>query len=162
MQLQNLLQHKKDSQILVNGHIYKIAHDLVIRDDAGNAVDVPKEDAERLLANRDAWRPVGVPKTPREVQKGTMKLITATGDLIEAPKPVEVEKPAVVAPVTAPIVETKPQEDPPIPGKGEDWADPDAMYSMKWLLACAKAYKIKKPGKDKAVLVEQIKAAMYE
>jgi len=158
MQLQNRIPHKKNSQVMVNGNIYKIANDLVIRDDAGNPVDVPKADAERLLANRDAWQVMGVPKAPREVLKGTMKLITSTGAIIEPPKPVDVEKPAVV---TA-TVETKPQEDPPIPAKGEDWADPDAMYSMKWLLACAKAYKIKYNGKDKAVLVEKIKAAMYE
>lgn len=179
MQLQNLLSHKKNTSICVNGHIYKIAQDLVIRDDAGNVVDVPQLDAEALLGNKSAWRPVGAPKPDRSALKGTMRLVTASGQLIaprEAPvspedRTADATKPAMEVSATIAAVdqfeaqkrgETPEPKEPPTPKGDEEWADPKESYSLTWLRACAKAYKVKYPGKDKALLVEKIKAAMYE
>jgi hypothetical protein len=165
MQLQNLLQHKKGTSISVNGHVYHIALDLIIRDAAGNAVDVPTIDADKLLKNPDAWRPLQATKAvpARATVKAGLKVILNDGTQV-APAS---ELPAlpVARPVEAPAVETKPQADPPIPKAGEDWADPQELYSLGWLQACAKAYKCNVPrnkSKDKAALVEKIKAAMYE
>jgi hypothetical protein len=176
MQLQNLLVHKKNTTLCVNGHIYRIADDLVIRDEKGNAVDVPQVDADRLLANKTAWRPVGAPKPDRSAYKGTMKLVTATGQIIPPPPPPETRvadatKPAMEVSATIAAVdqfeaqkrgEVAEPKDPPTPKGDEEWDDPKESYSLTWLRACAKAYKVKYHGKDKALLVEKIKAAMYE
>lgn len=181
MQLQNLLTHKKNTAICVNGHIYKIAQDLVIRDDAGNAVDVPQSDAEALLGNKSAWRPVGAAKPDRASMKGTMRLVTASGQLIEPPvtpvgpmdRVADATKPAMEVSATIAVVdqfEAKKRgevsehkyQDPPIPKGAEEWADPQEYYSLRWLRSCAKAYKVRYGGKDKSILVEKIKAAMFE
>jgi len=166
MQLQNLLQHKKGTSISVNGHVYKIGLDLVIRDDAGNALDVPTIDAEKLLKNPDAWRPLQAAKAvpARATVKAGLKVILEDGTQVAPTAPVACPVPTASVTVTAPA-ESKPQEDPPIPAAGEDWSDPDEMYSLSWLQACAKAYKCNIPrnkNKDKAALVEKIKTAMYE
>ena len=162
MQLQNLLQHKKGTSISVNGHVYKIGLDLVIRDDAGNAVDVPQIDADKLLCNPDAWRPlhVATAKHSRQEAKLGLKVVMSDGSQV-APAAV------AITPALPPQVAVAPEKDiptdPPIPKAGEDWADPSDAYSLEWLQACAKAYKVKVPkGKDKAALVEKIKDAMYE
>lgn len=175
MQLQNLLPHKKNTTVCVNGHVYAIAQDLIIRDPAGNAVDVPQEDAAKLLANAEAWRAVGATpavKATREEAKAGLKLVLADGTQVapegraeDATKPA-MEVSAVVAAQDAFEAKKKGElpepKDPPIPKAGEEWADPLPSYSLEWLQACAKAYKVKYKGKDKAALVEKIKDAMYE
>jgi len=172
MELQNLLFHKKNTAVSVNGHIYKIAHDLVIRDEEGKAVDVPQADGELLLANKTAWRLANAPKPDRSAHKGTIKLITATGEVIPPPSRLDdVTKPAIEVSATIAAVdqfeakkrgEVDDGKDPVIPKGNAEWADPKASYSLNWLRACAKAYKVKYVGKDKASLVAKIKEAMYE
>ena len=175
MHLQNQLPHKKNTAVCVNGHIYKIAHDRVIRDDAGNPVDVPPDDAKELLANAEAWSVMGAtPAKPGHAEaKAGLKVLMPDGSAVTPPvraddatRPAQ-EVSAVMAAQDA--FEAKKQadapapKDPPIPKAGEDWADPLPEYSMAWLQACAKAYKVKIPkSKDKAALIEKIKAAMYE
>jgi hypothetical protein len=178
MQLKNLLSYKKNTGVCVNGHVYQIAQDLVIRDEKGEAVDVPQADATKLLLNTDAWRQVGAAevKKDRAAAKAGLQVVLADGSVVPpAPKaethptlageaPVSAQTVAE-APKAAGPVETKPQTDPPIPEKGEDWADPSTDYSLEWLQACAKAYKChipKNKSNDKALLVEKIDAAMYE
>lgn len=180
MLLQNLLQHMKGKGVLVNGHVYKISSDLVVRDDAGKPLDIPEADAQKLLGNPKAWavyNPNAAPKiVARAVEVPRIQLVTSTGDVIPPPpKSTDQTKPdlgagAVMAAQDAfeakkqgdlpppPPVEKK---DPPIPKDGEEWADPSPEHSMEWLQACAKAYRIRYKGKDKSVLVEKIKAAMY-
>jgi len=173
MKLQNLLQHKKGTSICVNGHVYKIGLDLVIRDDAGNALDVPQIDADKLLANPEAWRPLNsvTAKPARAEAKAGLKVVLADGTRVvpvraeDATKPAQ-EVSAVMAAQDAfeakKMADEPTPKDPPMPKKGEDWADPEVAYSLAWLQACAMAYKIKTRGKDKATLVEKIKSAMYE
>jgi hypothetical protein len=178
MQLRNLLKHKTNTSVCVNGHVYKIAQDLVIRDEKGEPVDVPQADAAKLLLNTDAWRQVGAveAKANRAAAKAGLQVVLADGSVVPpAPKvetPPTLASEAVVSAQTVPeapkseaLAETKPQADPPIPEKGGDWADPSEDYSLEWLQACAKAYKCNIPKnkhKDKATLVEKITAAMYE
>jgi len=161
MFLQNLIYEKKNTRVMVNGNIYCIAHDRVIRDEAGNPVDVPEIDAKKLLVNKGTWSLMGTAKPVKPTEKPTVKLITATGAVID-PKKVEVPQ---ETPKTAPLATVKATEaivDPIIPKKGDEWADPDVKFSMDWLQACAKAYGVKYKGKDKAVLVEKIKTEMYD
>lgn len=173
MQLQNLLQHKRNTAVCVNGHVYKIAQDLVIRDDQGNPLDVPEADAAKLLGNKEAWRPLGAPPPKREEAKAQLKVILEDGSVVApASRAEDVTKPAMevsAAMAAQDAFEAKKQvdapvsKDPPIPAKEEDWADPSEACSMEWLTACAKAYKIKLKSKDdKAAMVKKIKAAMYE
>ena len=173
MKLQNLLQHKKGTSVCVNGHVYKIGLDLVIRDEAGNALDVPQIDADKLLGNPEAWRPLNVAtaKPARAEAKAGLKVVLADGTQVVPARSEDVTKPAqevsaVMAAQDAFEVKKMAEEptpkDPPMPKKGEDWADPEVGYSLAWLQACATAYKIKTKGKDKAALVEKIKSAMYE
>lgn len=174
MKLQNLLQHKKGTSICVNGHVYKIGLDLIIRDDAGNALDVPQIDADKLLSNPEAWRPLDVAtaKPARAEAKAGLKVVLGDGTQVAPVRADNVAKPVqevLTAPKSVSEVKVKAEEptpkDPPMPNKGEDWADPEVGYSLAWLQACAKAYKCNIPrnkNKDKAALVEKIKAAMYE
>jgi len=177
MKLQNLLSHKKNTAVLVNGTIYKIAHDHIIRDEQGNVLDVCEKDAKKLLANKLVWRELEDAET-KEVKKdkiGMQKIVSretkqVTND--EKTKPeIEVSqvmaaqegelesKPTVNEPITTPV---KTQNgDPPIPKGEEEWADPSDKYSMNWLQKCAKAYGIVYTGKNKLMLVQKIKKAMY-
>lgn len=174
MQLQSLLTHKKNTSVSVNGNIYKIAMDLVVRDEQGNPVDVPQTDAEKLLNNSKAWKVVGndTGKTNRVEAKAKLKVVMADGSVV-APK----TQPEIVSQLATPIPEAKAApiateapkpatgsiQDPPIPKKGEEWADPSVNYSLEWLQACASAYQVtKSKTKDKAALVKKIKAAMYD
>ena len=158
MLIKNLLEHKKNTTVLVNGHTYAIAQDRVIRDPEGNPQNVPEEDAVKLLANQEAWAiydPSQVAKVaPRAADRPRIQLVTATGDVLPPPP---------LAPQAAPVAasEPAPVQDPPIPAEGEEWADPQETHSLDWLQACAKAYKIKVKSKDKAALVTKIRAAMY-
>lgn len=178
MLIQSLLQHKKNTGVFVNGHTYHVASDLVIRHPNGVPVDVPAADAQKLLANATAWAPwnPNAKPAPKPVaEKPRISLISNTGEVIppppvaaepKAPAPQVETAPAapvaVVEPPPAPASVVVPEvQDPPIPGKGEEWADPEVKFSLDWLQACAKAYKIKSKSKDKSVLVEKIKAAMY-
>lgn len=175
MQLQNLLPHKRNTTVCVNGHVYRIAQDLIVRDEDGNAVDVPQEDASKLLGNAEAWRAVGAtpaPKLAREEAKAGFQVVLSDGTVVaperhteDATKPA-MEVSAVVAAQDAFEAKKKGElpapKDPPIPEAGGEWADPLPSYSMEWLQACAKAYKVKYKGKDKTALVQKIKDAMYE
>ena len=160
MQLQNLLQHKKGTSVSVNGHVYKIGLDLVVRDASGNAQDVPQIDADKLLSNPEAWKPLNAPtvKHERSGVKAGLKVVMSDGSVL-APVSLTEEPTKPVAVSVSEIVTPK---DPPIPKNGEEWADPSLDCSLAWLQACASAYKIKFKGKDKPTLVEKIKAAMYE
>jgi hypothetical protein len=184
MLLQSLLQHRKNTGVLVNGHQYWIGADLVVRSDkAGAPVDVPAADAQKLMTNPKAWAPFDPTKqsekpAPRAgAERPRISLISNNGDVIPPPPPSsstpDATKPAMeVSAVMAAqdAFEAKkagelpaPTEvaDPPIPTGDGEWADPDIRFSFNWLQLCAKAYKIKYKGKDKSVLVEKIKAAMY-
>ena len=154
MFLKALLLHKKNTGVLVNGHTYHVASDLVIRYPNGQAVDVPEADAQKLLKNTAAWavydptavQPVAVLKSK---ERPRISLISESGEVIP-PLPTVSEASTVTV------------ADPPIPATlAEEWADPDVSYSLEWLQACAQAYNIKYRGKDKAALVEKIKTAMY-
>jgi hypothetical protein len=194
MQIQSLLPHKKGTGVLVNGHTYMVAQDLVIRDAAGAAVDVPEADATKLLTNATAWavfNPVKAPVAAKpRAEKPRMALIASTGDVIPLPPVVPAQEAPVAQEIPPPPADsTRPDlavsavlaaqdafeakklgelpdegtvADPPIPGPDDEWADPEATFSLSWLQACAKAYKIKYKGKDKTALIEKIKAAMYE
>jgi len=177
MKLQNLLQHKKGTSICVNGNVYKIGLDLVIQDEAGNALDVPQIDADKLLGNPEAWRPLNAAtaKPARAEAKAGLKVVLADGtQVVPASRVEDATRPAMeVSAVMAAqdafeakkMVDEPTPKDPPMPKKGEDWADPEVGYSLAWLQACAKAYKCAIPRnkrENKAALVEKIKAAMYD
>lgn len=167
--IQSLLQHKKNTGVCVNGHVYYVASDLVIRYPNGQPVNVVEADAQKLLTNVTAWalwNPEAKPAPKAVAERPRISLISSTGETIP-PLPALSEG-AQSAPVAEPLIDEKILEpltpemkDPAIPGPGEEWDDPDTAYSLDWLQACAKAYKIKYKGKDKSVLVEKIKAAMY-
>ena len=176
MFLQNLYPHKKLTQVMCNGHIYKISLDLLIVDDKNDPLDVPKEDADKLLQNRDAWLVAGTEKVKADRSKFKLTPILEAAPLppvaiIPEAKKEDATKPAMeVSAVMAAqdAFEAKKQievkaevKDPPIPKKGEEWADPSESYSLAWLTEAAKAYKLKFKGKDKATLVTQLKKAMY-
>ena len=159
MRLQNLLSHKKNTAVLVNGTIYKIAHDHIIRDEQGNVLDVCEKDAKKLLANKLVWRELK--EEAKEVKKDEIKVTPKVEKIIPEIKPVVVvEKPIpeVKKPEVAPKVVNG---DPPIPKGKEEWADPSDKFSMEWLQKCAKAYGIVYTGKNKLMLVQKIKKAMY-
>lgn len=143
MKVQSLLAHKANTKVMVNGTIYDI--------DAQGCIDgLPKEDAEKLLSSKH-WAKFGERRPVKSGKKsGKVVLLNSGGQPVEGQKALEPEK-------------NEEPKDPPIPGEGEDWADPKEEYSQKWLMACAEAYGVKaKPNWKKATIVRKIAAAMYD
>lgn len=145
MKVQSLLASKANTKVMVNGTIYDIDANCCIE-------DVSEEDAEKLLSSKN-WvkfgerRPV---KSGKAQKSGKVVLLNSGGQPVEGQKALEPEK------------DDEPQ-DPPIPGKGEDWSDPKEEYSQEWLMQCAEAYGIKaKPNWKKATIIRKITAAMYD
>ena len=174
MFLRNLLPHKKGTRILMDGIVYLINQEAVLCDEKGVPYDLSEAGASRFLKNKDAWTVNGAP-TPRiehKAPKGAIKLITSTGEILpppETPKTVPGAKLAQPKSVLNGSIPPPPDDskqvefkDPPIPKKGEDWADPSLSCSLEWLQACAKAYKVKSKGKSKEKILVALKAAMYE
>lgn len=180
MKIQSLLPHKKGTGVQVNGHVYKVGDDLVLRDATGQVADVPKEDGDRLLRNILAWCVAG--ETPTKAARAAggvvqrMSLITGTGELVAtllpelapefpvaAPLPVPAALAANPPQVEKPVPAEGPVKDPPIPtSTDEEWADPDPRYSLGWLRACASAYKLNvRNNKNREWIAEQIQKAMY-
>lgn len=98
MLLRNLLPTKKNTAVSVNGHIYFIGPELGIVDkETGKPVDVPQEDAAKLLKNERAWRqwdgkaPDTTKPTKPARAKGGIQLVDGSGNVIpkeDATKPV--------------------------------------------------------------------------
>ena len=165
MFLQSLLQHKKKTAVLVNGHTYWVGEDLVVRDQtSGEPNDVPEIDATKLLSNYMAWckwqANGSATKPAAKIEKHRIQLVTATGEVLPPPS-IPVVPPLATKSEASPVVVPSPIVDPPIPAKGEDWADPKEEFSLEWLRACAKAYQVKDKTKDKKVLVQKLMKAMY-
>ena len=55
MQLENVFPHKRNTNVTVNGNIYRIGAGGFIADGEGEPFEVPEEDAAKLLQGR-AWR----------------------------------------------------------------------------------------------------------
>lgn len=190
MLLKNLLPTKKNTRVSVNGTTYFIGMDLGIVDEkTSKPVDVPEKDAAKLLSNERAWRqwdgkaPDPQAKATRPKSAG-IQLLDASGDVVklrEDPtvpvmdaeaKAKDADNVAAVESAQAEFEANKqadePTEepdptDPPIPGDGEEWADPDPNYSREWLEACAEAYEVKfRKNISNEKLAEKIKDTMYE
>lgn len=106
MKLQNLFPHMANGSVLVNGRHYEL-------DDRGaTKEDVPSEDAQKLLANRAAWR-IFVERQAASESVPEKRPIT----IPEAKSPVPAAEPVAVPPVAEPL--PVPEIKPPLgkPGK---------------------------------------------
>jgi hypothetical protein len=146
MDLRNLLPHKANTKVLVNGTVYDIDKD-------GIAKDVKDEDAKKMLQSAH-W------DLAKGVKPKAAKSTEATKPLTPAPKDKKERGDGIqLLDSSGDVVNV----DPPIPEKeGDEWADPDERYSWDWLKACAEAYGVKYKGKSKSKMVEKIQAEMYD
>lgn len=142
MDLRNKISHKPGTSVSVNGTMYEIGADAIVR-------DVPKADADKMLQCGDEW----------VVHTGKKKPV-----LVKKPA---APKPPVEAPVVEPPEETK-AETPEEPG-GEapeakpEWPEPTEDMDIGYLKQMADAHDVKYSvliGKEK--LIERLKEAMYE
>lgn len=171
MFLQNLLPTKKNSGVLVNGTVYKIAEDCVIRDsETGEPVDVPEEDSNKLLQNLQAWREwdgksklLSETRAKYRVGPSGNRVLDTRDEEAKKEEVVE-EPPKEEAPKEVVKEEAQDGGDPPIPtSEDEEWSDPKEEYSIDWIKACADAYDIEYKGNiSKKKLIKRIKATMYE
>lgn len=157
MDLENLLPHKRNTSVLVNGTKYDIGGDGVVR-------NVSEKDAEKMLQNEEVWKPFDSKRREAQdarrkatAEKTRMALVTTSG------KKITKEEPKATKPKEGEGGEGEPGSDPPVPAEGEEWPDPTEEMSVEYLKLMADAYEVtyaKNIGK--ATLIERIKAAMYE
>lgn len=108
--LLNVLEHKKNSKVLVNGTIYDIGPE-------GVAKDVADEDAMKLLQNDRVWKPHDPKRASalraqaRAEGSGKMQLLDVSGD----PVKVDVDKPGQPMDPTVDVYTRPPVDDPPAP-----------------------------------------------
>ncbi len=145
MDLRCKLNHKAGTSVSVNGTVYQIGDDNVLR-------NVPKADADKLLLGQREWmvfvdrKPVAAPAKPKPKV---------------APKPPPAPTPA--EPSAAP--EEPEAEDAKGDPEGSDgqWPEPTEEMGIDYLKTMADAYDVKYSVLiGKAKLVERLKAAMYE
>lgn len=157
MDLVTQVKTKANTQVLVEGTIYKI-------NEVGVIHDISEEHANVLLENIN-WRVVGEevkpPKKKYSPPKITsVKLVDSNGEVIPGQISDEEENAEAKDEAKAKADAIK---DPPIPKEGEEWPDPSESYTMEWLKACADAYSISyHPNIGPVKLVEKIKKEMYE
>jgi hypothetical protein len=191
MDLLNLLEHKKNTKILVNGTVYTIGPDGVLK-------DVKDEDAKALLQIEKVWK-VYDPKRAAELKaqakaaaKGKIQLVGPTGPIPRDDKPGDpmdpnfavYKRPDPVStiqksedPKTVPAKdeteatpEAAPEEDEvsgeQLQGEAEandEWPDPDESMDVDFLRQMAEAYEVTFNARtSKKTLVKRISAAMYE
>ena len=147
MDLVNLLLHRRNSTVTVNGTVYKIDAD-------GGCRGVADADAAKMLGNREAWRRWdGKPLQDRPAVQAVAKigLITQDGEVV-TPQPTVT--PASIA-ETATIEWQEPAE-------GADWPDPVEAMPIEYLRRMADAYDVKHGTKtSKKTLIEKILVEMY-
>lgn len=148
MKLRNLLPHKAGTIVSVNGTEYHI--------DNEGFVDVDKhDDANKLLANPQAWVIWDGSKTPLTVKKEKV----VKDPVVNAPSKdvvkIDEEKIALgVAkePIKSPEITTE-----------DEWPDPDESMDIEYLRQMADAYEVKYTANlGKKILINKIKKAMYE
>lgn len=170
--LLNLLEHKKNTRILVNGTIYAIGPDCILK-------DVSEEDAKLLLQNDRVWRKYD-PKKAAELRaemkaaaKGRMQLVGDNGPIPRDDKPGEPMDPNVEVyrrpdPATSkkvpenppqetletsePEPEPEPDGEPPqqadpeplaeVEAAAGEWPDPDESMDIGYLREMAEAYEV--------------------
>lgn len=188
MDLLNLLEHKKNAQLLLNGTIYKIGPDGVLK-------DVKDEDAKLLLQNDRVWRKYDPKRAAalraeaKAAAKGRMQLVGADGRPIRKddkpgdpmdpnlavyerpdPKVQKSEDPPKVPESVQTKEEAEPEEEEvsgeEAQGEAEadaEWPDPDEGMDIEYLRKMAEAYEVTFNARtSKKTLVKRIGSAMYE
>lgn len=172
--LENLYDHKRNTQVLVNGHTYKV-------DENGVAKGVKKKDAAKLLQGK-GWR-LWDGQTLKErahARRAAKRASTGMGLLRADGSSVELSDiPEDDESTNAPDSGDKPtgegeegegneddedlSDDPPVPGEGEEWPDPTDEMSMAYLQAMADAYEVKYAKNiGQTTLIERLKESMYD
>lgn len=188
MDLLNLLDHKKNTKVLVNGTIYAIGPN-------GVAKGVKDDDAAKLLQNDRVWKNYDPKKAAalraaaKKAAKGKMQLIGADGFIPKEDKPGDPMDPNLAVYKRPDPTGPKPKETPQAPETAEtkeeaapepededgetlevaeaetdaEWPDPDESMDVGYLREMAEAYEvIFNVRTPKKTLVKRIHAAMYE
>jgi len=150
MDLQNVLPHKRNTKVLVDGTVYDLDEQGVVR-------GMKKEHAEKLLQNRQVWR-IFTERKPVEGKKSKK-----AAEAQKAPEKVE-------SPSEAPEVSEEPLEaltddsgdSEGDSGSEDEWPDPEDSMPIEYLREMAEAYEVKFTERTSAAtLVKRIKKAMY-
>ena len=167
MDLINILPHKRNTTVTVNGHNYPIDGD-------GLCKSVQKEDAAKLLQNIEAWReftgklPGGRQERPAGARIG---LLDAGGRPVP---PTDVTDPmqdvsATLAAQDQFEAKKRGEANPPpseaakwVEPEDGDWPDPIDKMPIDFLRKMADAYAVKHIKRtDKSELIKKIMAEMY-
>jgi len=111
MNLQNVLPHMANASVLVNGHEYKTDAQGIVR-------DVAEADAQKMLANRAAWRIYidrqAVPEV-KAAEKVEEQPVARPITIPDKPVPVPVPVPTPMPdPTPVPVPTSVPEIKPPI------------------------------------------------
>lgn len=178
MDLVNLHRHMLGRSVLVNGTLYQIDQEGIVR-------GVPEADAAKLLQNK-AWMefdPEAAAKREErrqalreefKGQSGGIQLVTKQGELVD-PKAIneaQAKKEAQEALNDFPTMKSEepaappPQEAEPVKEASpaaDEWPDPDMSMTKAYLQDMANAYGLSfAPGTKKQDLVNMIMTAMYD
>lgn len=162
MDLINLLPHKRNTAVTVNGHTYQI-------DREGVAKDIQKEDAAKLLQNVEAWRPWDG-KTVAKAERPAGARIGLIGNNGEQVDTTKTDLDAQTRAAQDQFEAKKRGEANPPPSEAEkfevpedgDWPDPTDAMPIEYLRQMAEAYEVKHSAKTgKKDLIKKITAKMY-
>ncbi len=168
--LENVYDHKRNTQVLVNGHIYKV-------DENGVAKGVKKKDAAKLLQGRGwrLWNGVTLKERAqaRRVKRMGVGLLRGDGTAVdtaaipdddESTENAENEEdPGNPGADEGGDSDEDTSDDPPKPAEGEEWPDPTEEMSMDYLKAMADAYEVKYASNiGPGTLIERLKESMYD
>jgi hypothetical protein len=147
--VQNMLAHMKNESVSIDGRVYKLDGEGIIR-------KMPETDAKQLVErNSSPWRYLTERKPVTASLSDAPVLPPPPPPSVTPPPPPFSEEPAVKAKVEAGVER--------IPESGEDWPDPVATMSLGYLSKMAEAYGVKFDKKtSKVILIKKILVAMYD
>lgn len=157
MDLQNILERKRYTKVLVNGTVYEIDARGVVR-------DVKKEDAEKLLKNSKVWRIYNEKQPVKRAQseKAPEKPEPPPEDPEVSQEPEEAPAEAPEAPEEASEDSNEEDGEEPEEASGDEYPDPDMRMNKAKLQEIADAYEVEySSSTTKLELVDLINEAMY-
>ena len=161
MDLRNTLKHKANTKVLVDGVVYDIDAEGIVR-------DLPDEAAEKLLQNNVWTKDIEGPQKPVRAPVKRAMLLTddetpvpgqkALVEDKEVAKAVEEHEEEFLEEEEAEAPEEEEEED-----SEEDWPEPSEDMDIEYLRQMAEAYEVTYNGRTgAATLVKRLKEAMYE
>jgi hypothetical protein len=148
--------HKAGKSIMVNGNVYPIGDDCIVR-------DVKAEDAEKLLGNASWMNAEDKPANPADTRTARREAFKASQ---AAERGEDATRPGIESQVMAAEerkLATEPETEPEAEPSADEMPDPSEDLPIEKLREMCDAYEVKYTAKTgKKTLVKRLEEAMYE